>query len=179
MIILTDGSVDPQSQLGFGAYLAIPGLGLSLTELQTRIKIRRFEQTSSTQLELQTVIWALHDQPQSADKLTFYSDSQNIISLLDRRRRLERNNYRAKSGKRLKHAELYQEFFRLTDQRPCEFIKLQGHQTSQHKNAIDQLFTLVDRASRKALRDRMASSLAPRKKPSSTIRSTIDTCNIG
>ena len=62
MIILTDGSVDPQSQLGFGAYLAIPGLGLSLTELQTRIKIRRFEQTSSTQLELQTVIWALHDE---------------------------------------------------------------------------------------------------------------------
>jgi hypothetical protein len=34
----------------------------------------------------------------------------------------------------------------------CEFIKVHGHQASNQKDLIDRLFTIVDRASRKALR---------------------------
>lgn len=157
-ILLTDGSVDPQSKFGYGAYLSIPEPELSLDELKPRIKIRRFEQTSSTKLELQTLIWALKDQPQSADKLMIYTDSQNIIGLMDRRQRLEQSNYRTKNNKRLKHAELYQDFFRLTDHLSCEFVKLRGHQATQYKADIDQLFTLVDRAARKALRENISTS---------------------
>jgi len=44
------------------------------------------------------------------------------------------------------------EFFRLIDMFDCEFVKAQGHQPSKNKDEIHRLFTLVDRASRNALR---------------------------
>jgi len=34
----------------------------------------------------------------------------------------------------------------------CEFIKVQGHKKSSIKNNIDDIFTLVDQATRNALR---------------------------
>jgi hypothetical protein len=35
----------------------------------------------------------------------------------------------------------------------CELVKVRGHQVSNQKDDIDRLFTLVDRASRRALRE--------------------------
>ena len=35
----------------------------------------------------------------------------------------------------------------------CEFIKVKGHKKTAIKNEIDEIFTLVDRATRKALRE--------------------------
>jgi len=56
----------------------------------------RFEQTSSTKLELQTLLWALGETITLANgddmTLTVYTDSQNIIGLPRRRARLEQNN---------------------------------------------------------------------------------------
>jgi ribonuclease HI len=69
-----------------------------------------------------------------------------------RRDRFEQNDYRSKKNRRLKNYELYQEFYRMTDQLDCEFVKVRGHQVSNQKDDIDKLFTLVDRASRSALR---------------------------
>ena len=69
-----------------------------------------------------------------------------------RRERLEQNNYRSKKNRRLNNYKLYQEFYRLTDQLNCDFVKVCGHKVSNQKNLIDNLFTLVDRSSRNALR---------------------------
>jgi hypothetical protein len=35
----------------------------------------------------------------------------------------------------------------------CEFIKVKGHKKTSVKDEIDEVFTLVDRATRKTLRD--------------------------
>jgi ribonuclease HI len=153
LILLTDGSVNAQSKIGYGAYLAVSELGLSLDELRTRVKVKRFEQTSSTKLELQTLLWALSEIKTSGCKLTVYTDSQNIIGLPGRREQLEQNDYRSNKNKLLDNYELYQQFYRLIDLLDCELVKVRGHQASKQKNEIDQLFTLVDRASRKALRE--------------------------
>ncbi len=82
-----------------------------------------------------------------------YTDSQNIMGLQGRRNRFEQNGYRSKKNKRLNHYELYQEFYRMTDQLDCELVKVRGHQVSNQKDDIDRLFTLVDRASRNSLRE--------------------------
>jgi len=82
-----------------------------------------------------------------------YTDSQNIMGLQERRDRFEQNDYRSKKNKRLNHYELYQEFYRMIDQLDCELVKVRGHQVSNQKDDIDRLFTLVDRASRNALRE--------------------------
>jgi ribonuclease HI len=116
------------------------------------VKVRRFEHTSSTKLELQTLLWALGDIQALGSRVIVYTDSQNIVGLQGRRDRLEQNDYRSKKNRRLNNYKLYQEFYRMTDQLDCEFVKVRGHRVSNQKDDIDRLFTLVDRASRNALR---------------------------
>jgi len=152
LLLFADGSVNSQSNIGYGAYLAVFECGRSLDSFRTRVKVRRFEHTSSTKLELQTLLWALSDIQALGRMVIVYTDSQNIIGLPGRRDRLEQNDYRSKSHNRLKHYELYQAFYRITDSLNCEFVKVRGHQVSNQKDDIDKLFTLVDRASRSALR---------------------------
>jgi len=153
LMLFTDGSVNTHSKIGYGAYLAVSERGLSLDSLRPRVKVRRFEHTSSTKLELQTLLWALGDIQGLRNRVIVYTDSQNIMGLPGRRDRLEQNDYRSRKNKRLKNYALYQEFYRMTDQLDCEFVKVRGHQVSNQKDDIERVFTLVDRASRNALRE--------------------------
>ncbi len=150
--LFTDGSVDPQSNIGYGAYLAVFENGLTLDSLKARVKLRRFEQTSSTKLELQTLLWAMGDIQTKGYRVVVYTDSQNIIGLQARRARLEQNEYQSKKNKPIKNHELYHKFYRMIDLIDIGFIKVRGHKVSKQKDEIDRLFTLVDRASRNALR---------------------------
>jgi hypothetical protein len=154
--IFSDGSVNTHLKVGYGAYFVVSDLGSSVESLKDMVKIKRFEQTSSTKLELQTFLWALGETSALANgsdiALTAYTDSQNIIGLPRRRAHLEQNNYFSNKNKRLKNCELYQEFYRLTAKLNCGFIKVAGHQAFSRKNQIEKLFGLVDQASRRALR---------------------------
>ena len=152
LILLIDGSVNTQTNIGYGAYLAVSERGLPEDSLKARVKVRRFENTSSAKLELQTLLWALSDIEALGSKVTVYTDSQNIMGLQGRRDRLEKSDYFSKKNKRLNNYELYQEFYRMIDQLDCKFVKVRGHQLSKKKDNIDRLFTLVDRASRDAVR---------------------------
>ncbi len=155
LMLFTDGSLNTHSNIGYGAYLALPEDGLSsssLSLLRASVKVRAFEHTSSTKLELQTLLWALSDIQALGRRVVVYTDSQNIMGLQGRRDRFEQNDYRSKKNKRLNNYELYQEFYRMTDQLDSEFVKVRGHQVSNQKDDIDRLFALVDRASRNALR---------------------------
>lgn len=153
LLLFTDSSVDTKSKVGYGAYLLVAETGLNLEGLSRQVKVRRFEQTSSTRLELQTLLWALGEIETTGRTLTVYSDSQNIIDLPARRERLESNNFRSKQNRQLNNYQLYEEFYRVTDQLNCQFIKVRGHRPTKQKSPIDQVFTLVDRASRRALRE--------------------------
>ena len=152
LMIFTDGSVNTRSKIGYGAYLAVFDQGSELELLRKKIKVQRFEYTSSTKLELQTLLWALSDIQDIGRNVLAFTDSQNIIGLADRREWLEKSDYRSKKNKRLNNYELYKEFYRITDQIDVELVKVRGHQATRHKDEIDRLFTLVDRASRNALR---------------------------
>ena len=64
--LFTDVSLNPKLKLGFGAYLVIPSSFLEIPperiirpEFVEQIRLRRFEVTSSTKLEVQTLLWAL------------------------------------------------------------------------------------------------------------------------
>jgi len=153
-ILLTDASVDTLKKVGYGAMLLLLPADLVRLpdELKRLVQLKRFEQTSSTKLELQTLLWALGRVQKTECRLTIYTDSQNIIGLPARRERLENQDFCSSSGKTLNNADLYREFYRLTDQLNCTFVKIRGHQPIRSKKHIDLLFTLVDRAARKALR---------------------------
>lgn len=151
-ILFTDGSVDALTKTGSGASLLIRTneVSLPLKMLRHRIQIQQFVKTSSTKLELQTLLWALSELAQDCDHLTIYTDSQNIVNLAERRARFETHDYHSKRGLPLRNTELYQAYFRSTDPLNFELIKVKGHQSSQKRSPVDQLFALVDKASRKA-----------------------------
>lgn len=152
LYLFTDGSVNPQSKIGYGAFLLLQDLNVSMDEAKSMVEVNRFENTSSTKLELQILLVALNEIDSINSKLIVYTDSQNIIGLSGRRERFENNNYRSKNGKLIANHQLYQNFYRLTDTLICEFVKVRGHKVSDQKDDIDQYFTLVDRVSRNALR---------------------------
>lgn len=85
--------------------------------------------------------------------LCIYTDSQNIIGLPGRQSALEQNNYFSSKNKRLNNYELYQAFYRLTSGIKYTLVKVLGHQVSTKKSEVDTLFSLVDKASRRALRE--------------------------
>ena len=150
--LFTDGSVNPQSGIGFGAYLLLEEKEFSCDALEQKIKIKKFDNTSSTKLELETLLWALNDESLVNVKIVVYTDCQNIIGLNGRRERFEKNNYMTGKGKLIKNHELYKDFFKSLDILDCEFVKVKGHKKTSAKNEIDEIFTLVDKATRQALR---------------------------
>lgn len=151
--LFTDSSVNPQEKIGFGAYLLILDENKSVENLKKDIKIKRFENTSSTKLELQTLLWALNEIIDKNMIIEIYTDCQNIIGLEDRREKLEKNNFHTSAGKIMNNHELYKDFFEKMDKLNIILIKVKGHKKNSLKNEIDTIFNLVDKASRNALRN--------------------------
>ena len=150
--LFTDGSVHPQSGIGFGAYLIVHDMTLPLEQLRSQVKVQKFEDTSSTKLELQILLFVLSDAIDLTHNVTIYTDSQNIIRLPLRQEKLENNNYSSNNHKLIKNHQLYKQFYKITNNLDCEFIKVKGHKVSREKDKIDRIFNLVDKASRAALR---------------------------
>jgi ribonuclease HI len=171
--LFIDGSVDTRSKVGVGAYLLLSDTHAPLDSLLERVKLKQFDNTSSTKLELQTLLWALDAEELGEDHiLTIYTDSQNIISLPDRQTRLESSNYISRKNTPLANTELYKAFYQLSDDRSRSLknsssnsstdaetsnkyilVKLKGHKALSEKDKFDQLFSLVDRAARRGLRE--------------------------
>ena len=149
--LFCDGSVNPQKKIGFGTYFIYKDTDI-LERVKDKIYTKRFENTSSTKLELEVLLWALDDSELLNKEIHIYTDCQNILGLESRREKLESNNYKNAKGKLLNNHELYKEFYEKIDKLNCTFIKVKGHKPSNQKDLIDDLFTLVDRVSRDALR---------------------------
>ena len=158
ILLFCDGSVNPQKKIGFGAYFIYDA-----NLVNQDIKIKRFEDTSSTKLELEVLLWALENLKSKNEELLIYTDCQNILGLEKRREKLESNNYKTSTGKVIKNNELYKSFYKMTDNIKVNakftFIKVEGHKKSSQKDDIDKLFNLVDKASRRALREYLKEEL--------------------
>ena len=163
--LFTDVSLNPTLKLGFGAYLVIPSSFLEIpperiirSDLVEQIKLRRFDVTSSTKLEVQTLLWALEDfQKESSGSMSgildVYSDSQCVTGLLRRRSQLEINGFCSKGTNRTaKNACLYRKFYEFHDILGFEIIKVAGHSRSCSHDSIHRIFSFVDKEARKALK---------------------------
>ena len=152
LLLFTDGSVNPKLNFGYGAYLAVSENEIRTEDLTPHVMLKRFNETSSVKLELQTMLWALNEVRNFNGKINVYTDSQNILGLPGRRERLEKRDFYSKQNKRITNWELYRDFYLLTDQLNIEIKKVSGHKRTSVKDDIDRLFTIVDRASRNAVR---------------------------
>ena len=152
--LFTDSSVNPQEKIGFGSFFLLNNDETKAFEdLKKDIKLKRFENTSSTKLELQTLLWALDEIEDKNIIIEIYTDCQNIIGLENRRDKLEKNHFYSTSGKLMNNHELYKNFYEKLDKLNLTFIKVKGHKKNSLKDEIDNIFNLVDRVSRNALRE--------------------------
>lgn len=152
LVLFTDGSVNTANKTGFGGFLLVEKPYCFSEDYKAKIRLKQFENTSSTKLELQTLLWAFSEMNISYNKLTVYTDSQNIIGLPDRQKKLEQNGFRTSKNKLHENHLLYKEFFLYLKEKNIEFIKIKGHQPKQDKKHEDLFFALVDKAVRKASR---------------------------
>ena len=118
--IFTDSSVDPKLKVGFGAFLVLENIEKHNNDDEhgkhdEHIETKQFIDTSSTKLELQTFLWAFDEVSSKYDlsNIAFevYTDCQNIFSLLNRREKLESNNFKTSTNKIVKNELLYKEFY--------------------------------------------------------------------
>ena len=162
--IFTDVSLNPQRSLGVGACLLVPSTFLDTApdaieraEVSALLQFRRFTETSSTMLEVQTVLWALEMYREEfnksdAGKGQLYTDSQCVVGLPGRRARLEANAFVAgRSGRLLTNASLYREFYAAHDELGFELVKVAGHSRASSHNSVQRIFSYVDKDVRRAL----------------------------
>ncbi len=154
LFLFVDGSVDPKLNIGCGAYLAVNESDLALDSIATEVTVKQFNNTSSTKLELQTLIWALAEVREMNKNIVVYTDSQNIMGLPLRRKRLELENFRSANDRLLNNHSLYRQFYQLIDQLDFELIKAKGHLPTKEKNDVDWQFAKVDKAARQSLKRR-------------------------
>jgi ribonuclease HI len=174
--LFADVSVNPGLKLGVGAYIFIPAsLRIGISEVAARIKVRRFENTSSARLEIQTVLWALEEyrlrysgqsRISGHRKLYLYSDSQCVSGLLKRRPGLLARDFLSrKTSRPLKNASLYRAYYDLHDELDFEVIKVEGHSPCRSRDSAAGIFSCIDREARKSLKRWMA-ELVPAAKDS-------------
>jgi ribonuclease HI len=162
--LFTDVSLNPQRKLGVGACLLVPASFLEIAphdidrgEISARLKLRRFTETSSTKLEVQTVLWALENFreelcSQNRGSVRVYTDSQCVAGLLGRRAGLEANDFlTGRSGRPLTNAHLYRAFYAAYDELGFELMKVAGHSRASTHDTVHRIFSYVDREARRAL----------------------------
>ena len=162
IFLFTDVSIDPKLKIGFGSRLIFRESDLNENShnfIENKVKVQKFESTSSTKLEVETLLWALEELDKKItikdlySNLTIYTDSQCIVGLLNRRNRLEYSGFKSsRTKKEFSHAILYRRFYGFSDRLKFEVVKLKGHSKSAAKDILHKIFSKVDKAARKALR---------------------------
>ncbi|MBI5739790.1 MAG: GIY-YIG nuclease family protein [Nitrospirae bacterium] len=136
------------------SFLESSPAAIGRTEIIGLLKVKRFKGTSSTRLELQTVLWALAENRQVPHgRLTLYSDSQCVTGLLRRKPRLLAGGFLSKkTNRQLINASLYRAFYEFHDESGFQVVKVAGHSKSRNHDPVHRIFSIVDREARKALK---------------------------
>jgi ribonuclease HI len=130
--IYTDGS--SRGNPGPGGYGAILISGHHRKELSQGYRL-----TTNNRMELMAVIAALKSLKKEGLHLTVYSDSQYIVNAIEKGwlNSWIRTNF--KGGK--KNADLWKEFYLLSQKHTLKFIWVKGHAENPLNNRCDELAT--------------------------------------
>ncbi len=163
--LFTDVSLDPRQRRGVGASLLVPVSflyvqpgNITRDDVAVRLKVRRFENTSSTRIEIQTVVWALDEIQKTNPKhsqmtLQVYTDSQCVAGLPGRRPKLISCGFISKkTGQALRNADFYRAFYKCYDRIEFTIIKIAGHVRASSRDTVHHVFAYVDQEARKALK---------------------------
>jgi len=122
--VYTDGSCNPQKNIG--AWAAIIFFDNEKIVIQGKEK-----KTTHQRMELSAVISALEFINKKIDasekSVQIYSDSQYVIGLENRFKKLQKNNFLTAKGIPIANSDFVQTFFQLMNKLDIQFIKVKAH----------------------------------------------------
>ncbi len=132
VILYTDGS--SRGNPGPGGYGAILMSGQHRKELSQGYRL-----TTNNRMELMAVIAGLKALKKDGLKVTVYSDSQYIVKAVKEGWLNTWIKTNFKGGK--KNADLWKEFYRLSQKHKLHFVWVKGHADNPFNNRCDELAT--------------------------------------
>ena len=163
--LFTDVSLNPKTKIGMGAYLVLPDsyletvvVNIDKNVIESKLKLKEFFNTSSTKLEVQTALLAIDEFTKNypiekKPAFSLYTDSQCIIGLPGRRKKLEEKNYISTSKNEIiKNAEIYKKFYECLDIYKFKLVKVVGHSPKASQETVTRIFSIIDRFVRKEFR---------------------------
>lgn len=145
--VYTDGSYHPQKDVGTWASKIIADSEKLISGIKNG--------TSQHEMELLAVINSLdylnkfYDYPVH---IKIYTDSEYVLKLLSRKKRLQSNNFQTKAGKPIRNLEIIKKFYDIEERlHYISFVKVESHQKRGVSKETDNN-RVVDRLSRKMLR---------------------------
>lgn len=161
--LFTDASFDSASKLASCGVLLLDKAAAFGEPASSKNVVTKFiKQTGCSGAEVCSAIYGLgiiSDLEVSRNPQVYLiTDSTAVQGLVQRRPRLEKNNFLSRSsGKPLKNAEVYREFYQVYDQVRPEMILLKGHRPKHQRDPIEKQFAIVDQRVRKELRTHLRS----------------------
>ncbi|MEY2830424.1 MAG: ribonuclease [Bacteroidota bacterium] len=123
-LIYTDGSCNPQSEIGaWASIIFIDNKKITLTDVA--------KPTTHQRMELLAVIKSIEYVQQNFAAITsikIISDSQYVIGLMRRKQKLRTTNFTTKANNELRNTDLVKLFLSHTDVLNIEFEKIKAHQ---------------------------------------------------
>jgi len=147
LIIYTDGSCNHEQS--FGAWAAL------IINENNEILLKGTEtDTTHNRMELLAVIRGLEYSEKNyiSSGIKVYSDSQYVVNLPIRQKKLEDRNFRTRSGNITKNSDLLKIFFKHIESKSISFIKIKAHQKASMANRYNRL---VDKTSRRLVREQI------------------------
>lgn len=164
IFVFCDASIAIKDKIALGAFLILDEsfeknsfafFSTQEKSLQDKIQYIRFETHKSTLAEIKTFLHIMKKlKPLENKKVLFFTDCQTLTDLYgERRQKLLDRDFKKTNGTPLPHGETYRELINFFQNYDIRLQKVKGHKPKKEKdNKIDQLFSLVDSASRKKLR---------------------------
>lgn len=137
--------------IGFAQFTGVDHHKLTaLSELELHIEM--ISEKNNIRSELRSAIMGLKSCPKNS-KVMLYSDCHAVTQLPQRRENLEKQKFISKStGLTLPNADLYKEFYSISDQVDIEIQWIKGHSANRYSDTIQTNFSYLDKQVRKKLR---------------------------
>jgi ribonuclease HI len=122
--IYTDGSCHPQMRVGAWAAIILAG--------EDKVVLTgKSEDTTHNRMELTAVIKAIEYiavNYAGAAIICIYSDSQYVVRLQDREKKLTDKDFTTKKGKDIQNSDLVKQLYTLAGNHTIEYIHIRAHQ---------------------------------------------------
>ena len=147
--IITDGSASPKHRVGaWASCIVVSSDKLILKDTE--------ENTSQHAMELKAVISSLkyiQSAFQNVSSLEVHTDSDYVLNLVKRRKRLTENNFKTSKGKEVRNQDLIRQFYRWLDHFNVILMKVEGH-AKKGLSEITDYHREVDKLSRRLVREK-------------------------